>query len=158
MLRPLRRAAPLCLLLVALPIHTPPDARATSLAPPSTMRGFLRYKVRGLSAVQGGFLSGSIMGVLAGAGMSTAATNFLKLFVNAAPLKRGGKLSGNAGMAQIHDFLRTGKGFDFSGAPVSAGYDIELSFELVSDGKGNWNLKSGDARYAGSTDADLTLS
>lgn len=108
--------------------------------------------------MQGGFLSGSIMGVAAGAGMSTAANNVLRLFLNAAPLKKGGKLSGNVGMAQIHDFLRTGKGFDLSGAPVSAGYDIELSFELVSDGKGNWNLKSGQARYAGNTDADLTLS
>src|SRR5919107_5613733 len=97
-------------LLLVFTLNAPSFGEPASEPPekPATMHGVLRYKVRGLSAVQGGFLSGGIMGVAAGAGMSAAATNFLKLVLNGAALKKGGKLSGSPGMAQINDFIRSG--------------------------------------------------
>ncbi len=150
--RSLLRAASLCLILACLAVEVFSPAIDAAQDKPSEMHGFLRSKVRGLSAVQGGFLSGAIMSVAVSAGVQSAAVNMLRLLGGAA------KLSANASMTEMHDFLRTGRGFDFSGAPVSAGYDVELDFILKSDGKGNWRLKSGNGRYSGNTDADLTLS
>lgn len=147
----IRRAGLLCVAFLCLVTDLRP-VRAASAAP-DTMQGFLRYKVRGLSAVQGGILSGVLMGAATHAGMQTAALNSLRLVLGGAA-----KLSDNPGMAEFHDFLTTGKGIDFSGAPVSAGYDVELDFVLQSDGKGSYRLKSGNARYSGNTDSDLTLS
>lgn len=147
---PTRRAVLACLLLVCIAVDRPPPLRAAP-DPPATFQGFLRYKVRGLSAVQGGFLSGGIMGVAAYTGVHAAAGNALRLLGGAA------KLSGDPSLAEMHEYMRTGKGFDFSGAPVSAGYDVELEFVLESDGKGTYRLKSGNARYSGNTDADVEL-
>ena len=146
----LRYAVLPCLLFAGIAAG-PPSAAPAPPGEAATMHGVLRYKVRGLSAVQGGFLSGAIMGLASGVGVQTAAVNMLKLLGGAA------KLSGNASMAEMHDYLRTGKGFDFSGAPVSAGYDVELDFVLESDATGNYRLKSGRGRYSGSTDADVTV-
>ncbi|MBA3346216.1 MAG: hypothetical protein H0T44_13135, partial [Gemmatimonadales bacterium] len=138
-------------MLVCLAVEVFSPSTAAAQDKPGEMQGFLRSKVRGLSAVQGGFLSGSIMAVATGTGMQAAVVNMLRLLGGAA------KLSKDPSMAEMYDYLRTGKGFDFSGAPVSAGYDVHLDFVLVSDGKGDYRLKSGNASYSGSTDADLSL-
>ncbi len=150
MTRTVRRAALPCMVLLCLAADHPPAAQAGPPDAPATMQGFLRYRVRGLSAVQGGLLAGGIMSVATGVGMQSAATNAIRLVTGLA------KVSGNPSTGQLETFLRTGKGFDFSGAPVSAGGGVDLDFVLETDGKGNWRLKSGNARYSGKTDAEFS--
>ncbi|MBA2459701.1 MAG: hypothetical protein H0V43_12215 [Gemmatimonadales bacterium] len=137
------RAIFLCLTLASV---APVDAESQAA---DSVRGTLRYKVRGLSAVQGGLLSGAIMSVATGVGLQAAVTNILRLVGGAA------KLSGDPSVGQFETYLRTGKGFDFSGAPISAGQDIVLDFLLEGDGKGVYRLKSGSASYSGNTDASF---
>lgn len=145
-----RRAAFLTPILLCAAVESPPPMGAAPGAPPETMQGVYRYKVRGLSAGGGVFT-----GMMAAQGMYLASVQrmlpgFFKIL--------GGmsKLSKDPSTAEVMDFLRTGTpGVDLSTIPISAGLDVEIEFtlELV---KKEWRLKRGSYRW--SSDANFSFS
>jgi hypothetical protein len=146
-----RRATLVSFLLLCAAVESPPPARFAPDAPPQTMQGVYRYKVRGLTAGGGVFI-----GMMAAQGMYVATVHrmlpgFFKILGGMA------KFSKDPSTAEVLDFLRSGTpGVDLSNIPISAGLDIEIEFTLEKVKKDEWQLKRGSYRW--SSDANFRFS
>jgi hypothetical protein len=146
-----RRAALLTFILVCTAVDSPPPARAAHGAPPKTMHGVYRYKVRGLTA-GGGVITGMV-GAQAfyAASVSRMIPGVLKILTGMA------KVSKDPSTAEVMDFLRYGTpGVNFSLIPIAAGLDLEIEFTLEEVKKDEWQLKRGSYRW--SSDANFSFS
>ena len=121
--------------------------------PRPQLQGLLRYKVRGPTAIQGGFLSSFLGGTVGGALLMERLTNALRIFAGA----KG--LSNNPGSKEVNDFLRQGSKIpiDVASLPFYASLDVDLVFTLEPDDKGNYHLVSGTAKWTAGTKADVRI-
>ncbi|HEX6408800.1 MAG TPA: hypothetical protein VFZ90_16555 [Gemmatimonadales bacterium] len=162
MLRPLRRAAALCLLIPPLllagarPAEVTPRPQRTG---PPIIHGIIHYERRGVSAAPTpGILTAWLVGGAAALASQRALRGFIKAMSLAASLGGKSSLGGASSIKDVNDFMRSTVNVDLSGLPVKAEYGADVSFTLEGDKNGVFQLREGYIKWSVRNNTRLELS